>query len=142
MSAEKVLVLDANILIRACLGSRVFQLLEKFEPTVFFYSPDVCFADANRHLSTIVQRRRLNVTPSLLIEQLGRLVHPINVIVYREFENAAKRRIADRDPTDWHIVATALFLKCPIWTEDKDFFGVGVPTWTTNRVEVYLSEVH
>jgi len=141
MSAEKVLVLDANILIRACLGSRVFDLLEKFEPTVFFYSPDVRFADANRHLSTVVQRRGLNVNPSSLIERLSRLVHPVNVIVYRELEKAARRRIADRDPTDWHVVAAALFLKCPIWTEDKDFFGVGVATWTTNRIEVYLQDI-
>ncbi|WP_455227346.1 PIN domain-containing protein [Lautropia mirabilis] len=27
---------------------------------------------------------------------------------------------------------------CPIWTEDQDFFGTGVPTWTTDRVELYL----
>ncbi|MEP7369704.1 MAG: PIN domain-containing protein [Dermatophilaceae bacterium] len=26
----------------------------------------------------------------------------------------------------------------PIWTEDQDFFGTGFPTWTTDRVELYL----
>jgi hypothetical protein len=26
----------------------------------------------------------------------------------------------------------------PIWTEDTDFFGCGVATWTTDRVELYL----
>ncbi len=30
-------------------------------------------------------------------------------------------------------------LGLPIWTEDQDFFGTGVPTWTTDRVEFYLN---
>jgi hypothetical protein len=33
---------------------------------------------------------------------------------------------------------TSLPLDCPIWTEDQDFFGSGVATWTTGTVEVYL----
>ncbi|HZC23037.1 MAG TPA: PIN domain-containing protein [Candidatus Binatia bacterium] len=28
----------------------------------------------------------------------------------------------------------------PIWTEDADFFGAGVATWTTDRVELLLRE--
>jgi len=47
-------------------------------------------------------------------------------------------RIGARDPMDWPVVAAALALGCPIWTEDQDFFGVGVPTWTSARVDVYL----
>jgi predicted nucleic acid-binding protein len=43
-----------------------------------------------------------------------------------------------RDPDDWPIVAVALLLDFPIWTEDQDFFGTGVATWTTDRVELYL----
>ena len=38
------------------------------------------------------------------------------------------------------MIATALALECPIWTEDADFFGAGVATWTTDRVELFLSE--
>lgn len=40
----------------------------------------------------------------------------------------------------WPILATALAMACPIWTEDTDFFGCGVPTWTTNRVVLFLRE--
>jgi len=36
-------------------------------------------------------------------------------------------------------LASALALECPIWTEDADFFGAGVATWTTDRVELLLS---
>ena len=31
-------------------------------------------------------------------------------------------------------------LECPIWTEDKDFFGVGIATWTSRTVELYFRE--
>ncbi|HEV2960992.1 MAG TPA: PIN domain-containing protein [Candidatus Angelobacter sp.] len=27
-----------------------------------------------------------------------------------------------------------------IWTEDQDFFGTGIPIWTTDRIEVYLRQ--
>lgn len=30
-------------------------------------------------------------------------------------------------------------LDCPAWTEDTDFFGAGVATWTTDRVALYLA---
>jgi hypothetical protein len=36
-----------------------------------------------------------------------------------------------------HKLDTLLF-DCPLWTEDRDFFGCGVPLWTTDRVEIYL----
>ncbi|HIW30402.1 MAG TPA: hypothetical protein H9987_10410 [Candidatus Luteococcus avicola] len=50
----------------------------------------------------------------------------------------ALARIASRDEAVLPILAAALVLDCPVWTEDKDFFGTGVPTWTTDRVELYL----
>jgi predicted nucleic acid-binding protein len=50
----------------------------------------------------------------------------------------ARRRLSGRDENDWPIVALALQLECPIWTEDRDFFGIGIPTWTTSRIEIFL----
>ena len=38
------------------------------------------------------------------------------------------------------MLACALLLNCPIWTEDRDFFGTGVATWTTALVELYFTE--
>lgn len=45
-------------------------------------------------------------------------------------------RIRDKD--DWPALALALQLECAIWTEDQDFFGIGIATWTTNTVVRYL----
>jgi hypothetical protein len=59
---------------------------------------------------------------------------------YASFEAVARERIDKRDEDDWPVLAAALALGCPIWTEDTDFFGCGVATWTTDRVELYLAK--
>jgi hypothetical protein len=41
-----MLALDANILIRAVLGSRVLGLLQKYSAQVEFMAPDVAFQEA------------------------------------------------------------------------------------------------
>jgi predicted nucleic acid-binding protein len=42
-----MIVLDANILIRAVMGHRVRQILDTYENYgIRFYAPDVAFADA------------------------------------------------------------------------------------------------
>lgn len=74
------------------------------------------------------------------LETLPRIVRPVAEEVYESRRAEAFSRIAARDPDDWPILATALALDCPIWTEDQDFFGAGVPTWTTDRVELYLGD--
>ena len=58
-----------------------------------------------------------------------------------EVESNAKARIASRDVKDWPAVAAALLLDCPVWTEDKDFLGAGIATWTTATVELYLGDL-
>jgi predicted nucleic acid-binding protein len=42
--------------------------------------------------------------------------------------------MAARDVEDWPVAAVALMLSVPVWTEDRDFFGSGIATWTTDRV--------
>ena len=64
---------------------------------------------------------------------------PVPQETYADFRAEAQLRLRGRDEEDWPFVALALTLNCPIWTEDQDFFGSGVPTWTTDRVELYLS---
>jgi predicted nucleic acid-binding protein len=74
---------------------------------------------------------------------LDALVHLVAVTefgTYAPFEAIARTRLARRDEDDWPVLATALALRSPIWTEDTDFFGCGVATWTSDRVEIYLTE--
>lgn len=75
-----------------------------------------------------------------ILGQIGRIVECVDRSLYEEQETSARERISLRDPDDWPVVAAALLLNLPIWTEDQDFFGSGVATWTTDRVELYLRE--
>jgi predicted nucleic acid-binding protein len=59
---------------------------------------------------------------------------------YGDFEAEARKRLGARDPDDWPILAVALSLGCPIWTEDTDFFGCGVATWTSNTIDIFLAQ--
>jgi predicted nucleic acid-binding protein len=68
------------------------------------------------------------------------LADVVTADLYGDYEAEARRRLGSRDPEHWPILASALALSCPIWTEDTDFFGCGVATWTSNRVEIYLGE--
>jgi predicted nucleic acid-binding protein len=134
-----LLVLDANILVRAVLGRRVRGLLAQYGARVDFFAPDAVFAEAREHLPSILERRKVPVAPALqFLESLGGLIQIVERETYGGFEAAAQLRLRGRDLDDWPILATALALRCPIWTEDTDFFGCGVATWTTDRVELYL----
>ena len=140
--ASRALVLDANILIRAVLGSRALFLLTKYSEKVDFFAPDIAFFEAEEHLPAILERRKIDATFALAtLDSLRGLVQIVAPETYALFESVARHRLINRDLEDWPILATALALKLPIWTEDTDFFGCGVATWTTDRVEIYLKEI-
>ena len=43
-------------------------------------------------------------------------------------------------PGECPVLAVALALGCPIWTEDTDFFGCRVATWTSGRIAIFLAQ--
>ena len=132
---SKALVVDANILVRAVLGRRVREIIETYAEQVSFFVPEVAYAEAEEHVPALVIRRGGDPDKALtFLRSLRGLVELIGSEVYGDFESTARERLGDRDPEDWPILASALAIGCPIWTEDTDFFGCGVPTWTTSRV--------
>jgi predicted nucleic acid-binding protein len=137
---RKLIVLDTNILIRAVLAERVPNLLEKYSSSCSFVTPASCYEELNQHLPKILQKRNLALELfSDAIAKLTKVVIPLAQEIYSDHEYEAKQRIEERDVKDWEIVALALLLNCPIWTEDQDFFGIGIATWNSRHVEIYLS---
>src|SRR5579863_7657069 len=136
-----MLVLDANILMRAVLGKRARALIANYAARIEFVAPDVAFADARNHLPEVFERRNLAAEPFMkYFAALAAVIGTVEPEAYSVFEAVARRRLSRRDEGDWPILASALALRCPIWTEDTDFFGCGVATWTTDRVELYFAE--
>jgi predicted nucleic acid-binding protein len=137
---NKAIVLDANILIRAVLGKRVRELIIEHAATVKFFAPEAAYQEARKYLPTLLEKRGIQAQTAMrVLDRIENIVHPIEVEMYRDLQHKALRRIAERDPDDWPVLACAMMLDCPIWTEDADFFGAGVATWTTDRIALYLS---
>lgn len=114
---RKRLVLDANILIRGCFGRRVRALLADH-------------AD---------QADRRGLDAAISMEALHSLLSIVQVVDDELLEHARDEALARiRDPEDWPTLALSLQLECAVWTEDRDFFGTGVATWTCATVERYL----
>jgi len=89
----------------------------------------------------VSERRGFDVDLAFsILEQIGQIIQPVDRSLYEEYEEIARKRVLPRDPEDWPVAATALLLDLPIWTEDQDFFGTGIATWTTDRVELYLRD--
>jgi predicted nucleic acid-binding protein len=137
---SRALVVDANILVRAVLGRRVRDVIEG-AGNVSFFVPETAFVEAEEHVAALAIKR--GGDPEIALAFLHSMSHVVELIgceVYGQFEVEARERLDKRDPDDWPILASALALGCPIWTEDTDFFGCGVATWTTDRVQMFLRE--
>ncbi len=138
---RRSLVLDANILIRAVMGRRVRQLIKQYSAKVQLLAPDTAFLEAEEHLPQLCANLGLALDAAMAVySKVCEAVQEFPAPAYSERELEARARIERRDPNDWQVLACALTLNCPIWTEDKDFFGTGVPTWTTDRIEIFLSD--
>lgn len=138
------LVVDTSVLVgellrvsgRARLGD---ERLELFLPEQRWGETRVEFP---RRISAFVRRRGLE--PSVGDELSGACLAAVeaNVVIldegiYAALEEEARERCS-RDPRDWPVIASALALSAGIWTNDNDFLGTGVATWTTDTLQRWL----
>jgi predicted nucleic acid-binding protein len=120
------------------------RLMMVYSRTIKFVAPQAAHDDAKRRVPELLEIQR--VPPVQIAEALASLetvlstVRPVPESLYQHGRRDALRRIERRDPDDWPILATAIELGSPIWTDDQDFFGTGVATWSTPNVEIYLSK--
>lgn len=92
-----MIILDANILIRAVLGKRVRQLLETYAVCgVRFYAPEVAYADAERYLPALLSKRgKPDTDVPAALAYLEALVEPIGHDGYGLFEVEARQRFGE-----------------------------------------------
>jgi len=82
-----MIVLDANILIRAILGRRVRQLIDTYASQgVRFFAPDVAFDDAEKYLPPLLKKRgKPDVDVSASLNYLRNIIEPVASDVYATF---------------------------------------------------------
>lgn len=136
----EMLVLDANILVRAVLGRRVRRLVEMYAAQgIQFFAPAIAFEEAKGYLPALLEKRGTATADlSATRDHLQRFIESVDHDLYGAYEHEARTRLQGRDEGNWPLLAAALAMACPVWTEDTDFFGTGVPLWITNCTEIFL----
>jgi predicted nucleic acid-binding protein len=123
------LVADANVLLSAVIGGRAALALrhDKVEQVL---TPAAAFDEVLEYLPSLGKKKRLELDTLLL----AFAALPVTVVERSEYEvklPQARRRIGKRDPDDVDVLALALTLQLPVWSNDNDFEDSGVEWYTT-----------
>jgi PIN domain len=125
-----MIVLDANILIRAVLGRRVRQLIDTYAGQgVRFFAPDVAFDDAEKYLPPLLKKRgKPHADFSASLEYLRNIIEAVTPKLYAVFESEARQRLRGRDESDWHVqcgpkmrIFSVLVSRCGLQIESRFF---------------------
>lgn len=121
------LVVDANILISALLGSRkVIALLTESDHTLF--APRRIVEEIVKHRPEVC--RKAGYTAKEFEAALHAVLAFVTIQEFADYEAqfpVASKAMAARDPTDADYIACALALNADaIWTQDKDFSAQGL----------------
>jgi predicted nucleic acid-binding protein len=138
------LVVDTSVLVAELLRARGRDRLG--DSRLDLYIPEQTWGEVQHELPRRVlafARRHSISAPDA--DELARLclaaaranVAVVDAVVLVPLEEEARSR-ALRDPDDWPLVAGALVLRASVWTLDDDLLGTGVPTWTTDTLQLWL----
>jgi predicted nucleic acid-binding protein len=138
------LVVDTSVLVGELLRAKGRERLGDDRLELFL--PEQMWEEAQdellRRIAAFVRRRSLDPEvganlAQLCIDAIQRNVMILDQAIYSAIENEARARSL-RDSDDWPVVACALALAADIWTNDNDFLGTGVATWTTESLLAWL----
>jgi predicted nucleic acid-binding protein len=123
------LAADANVLLSAVLGGRAKVVLShpKIEG---IFTTEVTLSEVEEYVILLARKRRLSLDTLLLAVA----TLPVSVVERETYARAvaqARSLIGQRDPDDIEILALALHLKIPLWSNDNDFRDTGVEWYTT-----------
>jgi len=126
------LVADANVLLAAVLGGRARDVLRHPEIDELL-TPEITLAEVQEYAVILARKRRLSL--DILLLAIAAL--PVTVVeqaVYASALARARRLIARRDPNDVDVLALALHMKLPLWSNDNDFEATGIEWYTTAQL--------
>jgi predicted nucleic acid-binding protein len=126
------LAADANVLLSAVIGGRAGLVLA--HPKILnVFTPEQTFAEVEEYALVLARKRRL---PSDIV-LLAVAALPVAVVGRTQYAKnipEATKRIGRRDPDDIELLALAIHLRIPIWSNDKDFENIGSDLFTTEQL--------
>tara|TARA_Y100000034_G_scaffold130846_1_gene190318 strand:- start:3628 stop:4041 length:414 start_codon:yes stop_codon:yes gene_type:complete len=116
------IVLDANIIIAALLGSRG-KLIILTSQNYNFYAPKKIIEEIKRYEKEICNKIDCSIEEfNINFKALMFFINIIEQTKYKEHIDRAKIEMKERDVEDADYIACALAVNADfIWTEDKDF---------------------
>ena len=129
-SVERVAA-DANVILSAIVGKAALRVFSRSELKIV--STAATLGEVREYLPSMAEA--YGISPEILEGQFRLLViKECAVQQYRRFLSKAARLIGKRDPDDVELLALALALGIPIWSNDRDFEVAGVECYTTARL--------
>jgi len=123
------LVADANVLLSAVIGGRAGLAL-RHDRVEQVFTPAAAYDEVFEYLPSLAKKKRLELDTLLL----ACAALPVTVVESSDYKGklaTARRRIGKRDPDDVDVLALALALNLPVWSNDNDFEDAGVEWYTT-----------
>lgn len=144
-----LLVVDANVLVSELLRIRGHALVGNHALDLRMSEEamdEARYETARRAEKIVAQGRASQQATDTMLDEGRNLIERRILTVPREAYSGCEERASyriPRDPDDAPTVALALALggdegRCGIWTNDGDFLGCGVPTWTTETLIPHL----
>jgi predicted nucleic acid-binding protein len=123
------LVLDANIMVSALLGTSFPFLVSLIENDVILLAPEQQLAETRK---TLLNRPKASSNwVDAQMERLNTVVIALPASLFGHHEKVARSRLHQRGQPDWPVLAASFEMAAAIWSHDKDFFGSGAPVWST-----------
>lgn len=126
------LVLDANIMVSACIGESYPLLVRLFEAGV------VLMAAAHQWVETrdvlIAKLKNPADWVDAQMERLTGVVRPIHPAVLEGHRERALSRLPGRAARDWPVLAASYAADAAAWSHDKHLWGTGTPIWFTRTL--------
>ena len=123
------LVADANVLLSALIGGQAVRVL-RHTAIEEILTTETTLAEVQEYATQLAQKKGLPMDVVLL----AAATLPVTIVPHSAYASAlseARRRIGRRDPDDVEILALALHLDVPVWSNDNDFEDTGIVWYTT-----------
>jgi predicted nucleic acid-binding protein len=125
------LAADANVILSAVAGKAALRIFLKEDVEIITTQFNV--DEVREYLSVIAEKYEFS--EEILESQLKLLpfsVYPLHF--YEDFIQKASQKLSGRDEDDIELLALAIKLKIPVWSNDNDFKNLGIEIYTTAKL--------
>ncbi|MBI5097947.1 MAG: PIN domain nuclease [Nitrospirae bacterium] len=127
----KKLAADANVILSAVAGKAALRVF--LEEDIDIVTTQFNIDEVREYLDVIAERYK--ISEEILESQLKLL--PLKIYPRHSYEDLiqkASKKFSGRDEDDIELLALAMKLKVPVWSNDRDFQHAGIEVFTTAKL--------